>query len=650
MEKKKAYMYTRVSTIMQVDGYSLDAQEEEIREYCERNKIEIVGSYSDKGKSGSTIVGREQFQKMLDDIEGNKDGISYVIVYKLSRFGRNAYDINGSLGILRDNKVNLVAIKDSIDTSTLMGETFALIMAALAQAELSNIHEQTFLGRQQKAREGKWNGGMSPLGYKLIDGKLIIDEAEAKIVRRIFDLYTQERPLGIAGVVKQLLKEEVKRPPRQNRTYGQISRKLVSDVLENPVYAGQIAYGRRHMEKADRKGNRKVVNQKEYILVQGEHTPIVSLEQFQAAQELQKGRSNMNERRPDNDYVHLLSPMLKCPVCGASMYGNTTRKKKKTASGEFYADYHFYACKHRLSLEGKKCDYRRNWNNKDIDGPVVEILTKLISDPKLADYIRSKLSSVVDAETVEADIAKIEKALKRTQANKKARYKDLDELDPTDPVDSVKIQDTKASIDNLSVKEVEYRQDLAELHNKLVAVKQNQLTKETVLKVLSHFSLFFNKMTPADKQLLLRSLVTEIQIFPEKTEDGRIVKSIKLCVPVVYENDKTPKISWDKLTPVESVVCLSRKEVSDYLRIAVNTADLETDAGTIYSNDDIKQYVEDKYGFKVHSAYIGQVREKLGVHQHENYNDSHTSSRKPTVCPEEKEAAIIDALKHFKLI
>ena len=107
---------------------------------------------------------------------------------------------------------------------------------------------------------------------------------------------------------------------------------------------------------------------------------------------------------------------------------------------------------------------------------------------------------------------------------------------------------------------------------------------------------------------------------------------------------------FPRCSHVESVVCLSRKEVSDYLRIAVNTADLETDAGTIYSNDDIKQYVEDKYGFKVHSAYIGQVREKLGVHQHENYNDSHTSSRKPTVCPEEKEAAIIDALKYFKLI
>ena len=101
---------------------------------------------------------------------------------------------------------------------------------------------------------------------------------------------------------------------------------------------------------------------------------------------------------------------------------------------------------------------------------------------------------------------------------------------------------------------------------------------------------------------------------------------------------------------VESIVCLSRKEVSDYLRISVNTEDLETDAGRIYSNDDIKQYIEDKYGFKVHSAYIGQIREKLGIREHKNYNDSHTSPRKPCVCPEEKEAAIMEALKHFGFI
>lgn len=243
------------------------------------------------------------------------------------------------------------------------------------------------------------------------------------------------------------------------------------------------------------------------------------------------------------------------------MYGNTTRKKKKTNGVEFYTDYHFYACKHRRSIEGKSCDYKTNWNSKDIDGPVVEILTKLVNDPKLADYIRSKLSTVVDAETVEADIARVEKALKRAKANLKQRYDERDELDPTDPVDCVTIQGLKRSIDNLSVKIVEYQKDLAELNNKLVAVKKNQLTKETVLKVLAHFSLFFDRMTPADRQVLLRSLVEEIQIFPDVTEDGRIIKSIKLSVPVVYENEKTPKICWDNLTPVESVVTLSKGEI-----------------------------------------------------------------------------------------
>jgi 23S rRNA (uracil1939-C5)-methyltransferase len=107
---------------------------------------------------------------------------------------------------------------------------------------------------------------------------------------------------------------------------------------------------------------------------------------------------------------------------------------------------------------------------------------------------------------------------------------------------------------------------------------------------------------------------------------------------------------FPRCSHVETVVLLGRKQVSDYLHIAVNTEDLETDVGRIYTNDDIKQYIEEKYGFKVHSAYIGQVREKLGIREHENYNDSHTSPRKPTVCPEEKEAAIVDALKHFGLI
>ena len=163
-------------------------------------------------------------------------------------------------------------------------------------------------------------------------------------------------------------------------------------------------------------------------------------------------------------YCHWHAPFL----LGRLYYCKTTERGQD--NGEFYADYHFYACKHRRSIEGKTCTYRKNWNNKDIDGPVVEIVTQLINDPKLADYIRSKLTSVVDEETVEADLAQTEKQSRKATANLKRRYDERDELDPTDPVDCVTIQELKRSIDNLSVKIVEYKQDLAELRNKLVIV------------------------------------------------------------------------------------------------------------------------------------------------------------------------------------
>lgn len=89
MKKTKCYIYTRVSTAIQVDGYSLDAQKDKIRKYAEFQDMEIVGEYSDEGHSGKNIKGRPEFMKMLNDIEDGKDEISFVLVFKLSRFGRN---------------------------------------------------------------------------------------------------------------------------------------------------------------------------------------------------------------------------------------------------------------------------------------------------------------------------------------------------------------------------------------------------------------------------------------------------------------------------------------------------------------------------------------------------------------------------------
>lgn len=80
----KCYIYTRVSTSMQVDGYSLDAQKDKLHKYADYQDMIIAGEYSDEGKSGKSVESRPQFQQMLQDIETGKDNIDFVLVFKLS--------------------------------------------------------------------------------------------------------------------------------------------------------------------------------------------------------------------------------------------------------------------------------------------------------------------------------------------------------------------------------------------------------------------------------------------------------------------------------------------------------------------------------------------------------------------------------------
>ena len=152
MKATKCYIYTRVSTSMQVDGYSLDAQKEKLERYAEFQDMVIVGEYSDEGKSGKNIEGRPQFLQMLKDIEAMKDNVQYVLVFKLSRFGRNAADVLSSLQRMQDYGVNLICVEDGIDSSKDSGKLMISVLSAVAEIERENILVQTMEGRRQKAR------------------------------------------------------------------------------------------------------------------------------------------------------------------------------------------------------------------------------------------------------------------------------------------------------------------------------------------------------------------------------------------------------------------------------------------------------------------------------------------------------------------
>ena len=90
---------------------------------------------------------------------------------------------------MQDYGVNLICVEDGIDSSKEAGKLLISIIAAVAEMERENIRVQTMIGREQKAREGKWNGGFAPYGYKLENGELVIAEDEVEIIQMIFDRY-----------------------------------------------------------------------------------------------------------------------------------------------------------------------------------------------------------------------------------------------------------------------------------------------------------------------------------------------------------------------------------------------------------------------------------------------------------------------------
>ena len=275
-KKIKCDIYTRVSTTMQVDGYSLDAQKEKLKRYAEFQNMEIVNEYSDEGKSGKSVEGRPEFQRMLDNIENGTDEVQFVLVFKLSRFGRNAADVLNSLQRMQDFGVNLICVEDGIDSSKDSGKLMISVLSAVAEIERENILVQTMEGRKQKAREGKWNGGFAPYGYELVNGELQIAEDEAEIIRLIYDKFIHTN-MGISAIAAWLNQHGYKKKKRQNNTLDAFAASFIKGVLDNPVYCGKLAYGRRKNEKVSGTRNEyRIVKQENYMLHDGIHEGIIS--------------------------------------------------------------------------------------------------------------------------------------------------------------------------------------------------------------------------------------------------------------------------------------------------------------------------------------------------------------------------------------
>ena len=545
-EGKKCVLYPRVSTEMQVDGYSLEGQKNGLKRFADREEMEIVGIYEDAGKSGKSIEGRPAFKKMLSDIKNGLE-IDYILVYKLSRFGRNAADILNSLEFVQSYGINLICIEEGIDSSQTSGKLLISVLSAVAEIERENIIEQTMNGRREKARQGGWNGGFAPYGYYLKDNQLLIEETEAEAIRIIFDKFANS-DIGLGGVAKYLNLQGIKKIPRQNGTLETWSSHFIRLILDNPVYCGKIAYGRRTREKVKgTKNEYKQVHAEDYILEDGQHEGIISEELWQKVHAKRMATGIKQPSKIGKDRSHLLTGILKCPLCGSSMY---TNKHAWTNKDGTYKEVYYYICGRNKQERGHHCDYKASLRKTDIEPLVIEAVKELVSDKYFAKEIEKRIGVQTDTTAIDKELANYESKLKEVDLNKARLEREIDNL----PVDTRfrerKIHDMTLRLDALYDTIVELEERIEDAKLRKSSIEMETITLDNIYKLMLNFGKLYDIISDEEKKSLITYLIKEIQIYPNG-ESEQPLKSIEFNFPIYRDGQEVRRLLWEKGNTVE---------------------------------------------------------------------------------------------------
>lgn len=249
-------LYTRVSTEDQAkEGFSLDAQLDRLRLYCRSKDWSVFNEYVDDGYSGRDIR-RPAYIKMISEIEK----WDLILVLKMDRVHRNSKNFMFMMEELGKRNKGFVSVMESLDTSTAIGRFVVDIIQRIAQLESEQIGERVYMGMRQKAKSGDCRLGFNiPYGYDFLEGNLIINHFESKIIKRIFGMFLDG--LSYSMICSKLNNEGVKTKRGSKWKSG-----TIGSILHNPVYCGVFRWN----EFKSKGSHKKLISIKDFKKVQDE--------------------------------------------------------------------------------------------------------------------------------------------------------------------------------------------------------------------------------------------------------------------------------------------------------------------------------------------------------------------------------------------
>jgi len=410
---------------------------------------------------------------------------------------------------------------------------------------------------------------------------------------------------------------------------------------------GKIAYGRRRTEK--KQGTRNeihVVEQSEFPVYEGQHEAIISEEDWYLAQEKRKINSFKREKVNNPDHAHILSGILKCPCCGKSMYGNIAKAHSKDKKTRYY-----YYCKNTVTPTGHECSFRLNIEQTEINKFVAKIISAMVNNPRFVEAIQAKIGTAVDTEDMEKQIAVLQGQLKQAFGTKSRLERQMDTLDINDAHYDRKILDLQRRYDEQydTIEEIEVQ--IGELQSQIRSIQQEKISGDNIYRLLLAFDEVYHSATEAEQKEFMKAFIERIEMFPEKRKDGSWIKKIVFNFPVPVDGEEVKELPLETETTVEAVLLLSKLNVDHHIEVEVSMDELDvTAAESKATYNEIREHVWEHHQLKVSNLYIAQVKQKHGIIERENYNKPKSENAKQPKCPKEKEAAIVEALRHFQMI
>ena len=376
VKKRVVAIYARVSTEHEAQISALGNQIQYYDDLFEKHpEWELYDRYIDEGITGTSVKKRKNFMRMMQDASKNK--FDLIVTREVSRFARNTVDTLQQTRILRREGVEVYFTEDNIWTmNDEDGELRLTIMATLAQNESKKTSVRVKAGQMISFKNGVLYGNGNILGYDRIGKEYVVNELQARTVRRIFDLYLDGN--GVRKIQFVLEKEgHLTATGLTKWQPGNISR-----ILRNSFYCGTIVYRKQFVP--DFLEQKKINNfgEVDKVIVEGRHTPIVTKEQFEKVQQILSSKSESVHNkgcRGKKISKDVWCRKMKCE-CGSS-YNRVTWHK--SSEGPQYA----YQCYSQIRTGSFKTRERKGLSTEGI------CVTKMVPRWKLevmADIIFQK--------------------------------------------------------------------------------------------------------------------------------------------------------------------------------------------------------------------------------------------------------------------